>query len=669
MTGLLRRVDGLAYGGDYNPEQWDRNVWDEDVRLMQAAGVNLVSVGIFSWSVLEPAPGRYEFRWLDEVMDLLASAGIAVDLANGTASPPPWFSYRYPETLPMLQDGTRLSVGSRQAYCPSSPIFREAAVTLTGEVAERYKDHPALAMWHVSNEIGCHNARCYCDVSAAAFRSWLEAKYGDIDALNEAWGTAFWSQRYGSWAEIGTPRVAPAAINPTQQLDFSRFSSDACLDVYRAERDALRSITPDVPITTNFMVMQFQQQLDYTTWASEVDFLANDHYLDAADPEAHIELAFAADHCRSLNDHRPWLLMEHSTSAVNWQQRNVAKAPGATIRNSLSHIARGADGALFFQWRASRAGAEKFHSAMLPHAGADSARHREVVELGAILRRIGEVAGTEVRAKVALVFDWEAWWAVELDSHPSVDVTYLDRMHATYRALWRLGITTDVVAPSADLSPYRLVIVPTLYLVTEDNAHRLQQYVAGGGTAVVTYFSGIVNEHDHIYLGGYPGALRPWLGVEVEEFFPLRSGATVTLDDGATADVWTEHTEVTTADVISRFADGPAAGRPAVTLNRHGDGSVWYVATRLDEAANSQLMRRIAHESGVESVITAEAATAGLEAVRRAGDLGAYLFLINHGNEPVGVAAEGFDLVSRRTVSGLVEIAPGEVAVIREADN
>ncbi len=666
MSTALGFLDGLAYGADYNPEQWGRDVWEDDLELMRRARVNLVSLAIFSWALLEPEPGRYEFGWLDNVMDGLAAAGIRADLANATASPPAWLSHRHPEVLPVTADGRRMSFGARQAYCPSSTVFRDASLSLTREIAERYRQHPALAMWHVSNEIGCHNAHCYCDVSAAAFRRWLEVRYRDLDTLNDAWGTAFWSQRYGSWDEITPPRVAPAFVNPTQQLDFRRFSSDACLDVYRAQRDVLRSTTPDLPITTNFMVMQFQKNLDYASWAPEVDILANDHYLQAADPDAHIELAFAADHCRGLAGGGPWMVMEHSPSAVNWQPRNVAKLPGEMIRNSLQHVARGSDGVMFFQWRASAAGAEKFHSGMVPHAGTKTKTYREVVRLGRILERLGEIAGTKAERAAAIVFDWEAWWAVELGAHPTIDVTYLDRMHAIYEALWRMGITVDVVPPSADLDEYRLVIVPTLYLTADDFAERLESWVAAGGTALVTYLSGIVDPSDHVRLGGYPGAFRALLGIRSEEFFPLRSGETVHLDDGSTADVWTELLHLDGAKAVASFTDGPVAGVPAITLNRRGDGTAWYMATRLDGEATHRLVKQVADDAGVKPAIPMVTAPSGLEVVRRSGPAGSYLFLINHGDETAHVAAAGYDLVGDREIGRSVSVRPGDVAVIRE---
>ena len=321
-------------------------------------------------------------------MDALHAAGIRVDLATATASPPPWLTHRHPEMLPVTQDGRTLSPGGRQAFCPSSPVYREHALALCTALAERYHDHPALALWHVSNELGCHNARCYCDVSAAAFRTWLRHRYDDdVARLNDAWGTAFWSQRYDDFEQVLPPRVAPTHANPTQQLDFRRFSSDQLLDNFVVERDVLHRISPGVPVTTNFMVMRQTIEMDYLRWGRELDVVSNDHYLISAEADGHRELAFSADLTRGTAGGRPWLLMEHSTSAVNWQPRNRAKVPGEMIRNSLAHVAHGADAVLFFQWRASRAGAEKFHSGLLPHAGTETRQWREVVELSRRPRR------------------------------------------------------------------------------------------------------------------------------------------------------------------------------------------------------------------------------------------------------------------------------------------
>ncbi|HXM56208.1 MAG TPA: beta-galactosidase, partial [Candidatus Dormibacteraeota bacterium] len=315
----------LAYGGDYNPEQWPEEVWREDVRLMREAGVNLVTVGVFSWSWLEPEPGRFEFGWLDRVLELLHGAAVSVDLATATASPPPWLAHRHPETLPVLADGTRLWPGGRQHYCPSSPAYREAARRLVEALADRYGRHPAVVLWHVNNEYGNHVPSCWCDESAAAFRAWLRGRYGTLDALNEAWGTAFWSQRYAAWEEVLPPRRAPTWTNPSQELDFRRFSSDAVLECFEMERAVLAERSPDVPVTTNFI--GFLKQMDYWKWAAREDVVSNDSYPDPSDPDAHVGAAMVADLMRSLGGGRPWLLMEQTSNRVNWRERNAAKAP------------------------------------------------------------------------------------------------------------------------------------------------------------------------------------------------------------------------------------------------------------------------------------------------------------------------------------------------------
>jgi beta-galactosidase len=656
----------VAYGADYNPEQWPEAVWPEDVELMQAAGVNLVSVGIFSWALLEPSPGAYDFGWLDRVVDLLHGGGIAVDLATASASPPPWFSALHPDSLPVNRAGATLWPGGRQAFCPSSPAYRSAVVALTGALAEHYGDHPALAMWHVHNEYGCHNAHCYCDVSAAAFRRWLQARYGSLDALNEAWGTAFWSQHYYDWDEIAPARLTATFSNPTQLLDFRRFSSDELLDCYRAERDVLHRVTPGVPVTTNFMAPNFKE-LDYWAWATELDLVSNDHYLRGELDDPTHDLALGADLTRSLAGGAPWLLMEHSTSAVNWQPRNIAKVPGEMRRNSLTHVARGADGAMFFQWRAAKAGAEKFHSAMLPHAGTDTKVWREVVGLGADLAALDAVVGSRVEADVAILFDWNAWWAAEGETVPTHDVAYLDQVRAMHRAYWQAGVTCDFAHPSADLSGYTLVLVPTLHLVDDASAANVATYVSGGGTVLVGYFSGIVDTDDHIRLGGYPGAFRDLLGVRSEEFFPLRSGASVALSDGSTGTIWSELMTTTGAQTVATYASGPLTGSPAITRNTHGDGTAWYVTTALDATGLAALLDRVASEAGVEPAVELVPGS-GLEAVRRRAASGqAYLFVVNHSDTDVKIGGSGTDLLTGHNhVDGLT-VAAGGVLVLAES--
>ncbi|MDU0294325.1 beta-galactosidase [Saccharothrix longispora] len=650
---MTRLADGrLRYGGDYNPEQWPEDVWPRDVELMREAGVTTVTVGVFSWSRIEPRPGERDLGWLDRVLDLLHDGGIEVFLATPTASPPPWLGHRHPETLPVDFDGHRLSYGSRNQFCPSSPVYREHALALVDDLAARYGDHPALALWHVGNELG---QVCHCDVTAEHFRRWLRARHGSLDALNAAWHTAAWSQRYGEWDEVVPPRRAPYLINPGQRLDFARFCSDALLEHFTAERDVLRRHTPHVPVTTNFMGLD--APLDYWALAREEDVVSHDWYPDPADPTAHVVSALGFDLMRSLKD-GPWLLMEQATSAVSWRRRNPPKPAGQLRAQSVQAVARGADAVCFFQWRASAGGAEKFHSAMVPHAGPDSRVFREVVALGADLEALAPVAGTDVTASVAVVLDWESWWAARLDAHPSADFDVLRRVRDFYEPLFDAGVAVDFAHPAADLTRYRLVVVPNLYLVRDPAP--LVSYVEGGGTLVMGFFSGVVDEHDRVRLGGYPAPFRELLGLRVEEMAPLAPDEVVRCASaslgGFTADSWYDDLRAEGAEVVASLVDG---GVPVVLRNRFGTGTAWYVGTRPSPEGTRALLDRVLAEAGVDPVL---AVPRGVEAVRR----GEVLFLVNHGVADVRVDVPGAhdDLLSGAAVSGSLTLGRFGVAAL-----
>lgn len=651
-------MDRVWYGGDYNPEQWPSEVWDDDVRLMQRAGVTVATVGVFSWAKLEPSDGRFTFDWLDDVLDRLHAGGIRVDLATATASPPPWLTLAYPEVLPVTEDGVRLSVGSRQQYSPSSAVYRRYADRLVRALAERYRDHPALEAWHVNNELACHVPADYSDASAAAFRTWLTARYGSVPALNEAWGTAFWSQAYGAWDEVMPPRAAPTFRNPTQLLDWDRFSSDAWLGVYRAEAAILREVTPGVPITTNFM--GFYKPSDYWAWAREVDFVSDDHYVDPADPAAPATAAMTRDLMRSLGGGAPWILMEQATSAVNWRTRNAAIPPGWHRTLSLQAVARGADGVMQFQWRQSRAGAEKFHSAMVPHGGEDTRVFRETVELGADLADLADVVGTRLDADVAIVLDWDSWWALEQEATPA-SLRYLPIIARWYRSLWDRGVLVDFVRPDGDLDAYRVVIAPALHVLPDAAQRTLSAFVDGGGTLVVGYQSGILDQDLHVHLGGYLGALRDVLGLWIEEFVPpaepwATGGLVPALQiaglGAGTAREWGEVVRPTGAEIEATFVGGALDGLPAITRNAHGDGTAWYVATAPDDLR--AVLDAVLADTGVAPVVAD--LPAGVEAVAR----GAHLFLLNHGDRSVDVHGthlepHGAAVVGREAVPGRPE--------------
>lgn len=646
-------TDRIHFGGDYNPEHWPEEVWTEDVRLMKEAGVSMVTAGIFSWGLVEKRPGEYDFGWFDRVMDNLGDAGVRVCLATMTASPPPWLSELHPEILPVTADGVRKSPGSRQHYCPSSPVYRAHAVRLVEQLATRYAGHPALDIWHVGNEYGCSNPQCYCDVSADDFRRWLRERYGTVEALNTAWSTTFWSQRYDTFEQVLPPRTTPTHPNPTQVLDYARFSDDALLQCYLAEKEVLNRVTPGVPVTTNHM--PHHKPVDPFRWAAHEDVQALDFYQDPYDGDTHINAAAAFDVIRSAGSGRPWMLMEQAPSAVNWRPRNSPKPFGKMRLWSWQAVAQGADAVLYFQWRQSLGGAEKFHSAMVPHGGTDTRIFREVAELGRELGSVPQIAGSRPAPQVALLADWNSWWALEQGSHPSSALNHTEMLLHHYKPLFEAGVPCDVVPPDRDLTAYRLVVVPNLYLMSEESAARITAYVRGGGHLLVSYFTGISDECDRVHPGGYPAPLREVLGLRVEEFWPLAEGGTVSVRGGLTAeaDLWSESIDLEGAERVAEFGDGELAGRPAVTRHTFGAGLAWYVGTRLDAGAMRALTDRVRGAAG--AVPAVEGLPLGVQATVREGAGGeSFLFLLNHGGTPARVVLPrpGRDLLGAAAGAG-----------------
>ena len=655
---LAGQQERIWYGGDYNPDQWPEEVWDDDVRLMKKAGVNLVSVGIFSWAKIETSEGVYDFDWLDRIINKLGEAGIAVDLASATASPPMWLTQSHPEVLWKDYRGDVCQPGARQHWRPTSPVFREYALKLCRAMAEHYKGNPYVVAWHVSNEYGCHNRFDYSEDAERAFRKWCEERYGTIDAVNDAWGTAFWAQRMNDFSEIVPPRFIGDGnfMNPGKLLDFKRFSSDALKAFYIAERDALAEITPDLPLTTNFMVSASGSVLDYDDWGDEVDFVSNDHYFIPG--EAHLdELAFSASLVDGIARKDPWFLMEHSTSAVNWREINYRKEPGQLVRDSLAHVAMGADAVCYFQWRQSKAGAEKFHSAMVPHAGEDSAVFRDVCELGADLNKLSDegILGSRLaKSRVAVVFDYESEWATEHTATPTQHVHHVDEPLAWFRALADQGVTADVVPVRGAWDGYEMVVLPSVYLLSEETTRRVRDYVVGGGRLVVTYYTGISDEKDHVWFGGYPGSIRDVVGVRVEEFMPMGNDFTgvpdhLDLSNGAVAhDIADVIGSVDgTATVLATFKDDPWTGMdgvPAIVANTFGEGRSVYVGARLGREGLALSLPEILESLGMAEAGGNDGRVLHVE--REGADGSRFVFSFNRTHETVRVPVEGEVVVS-----------------------
>lgn len=670
----------IWYGGDYNPDQWPEEVWDDDVRLMKKAGVNLVSVGIFSWAKIETSEGVYDFDWLDRIIDKLGEAGIAVDLASATASPPMWLTQAHPEVLWKDYRGDVCQPGARQHWRPTSPVFREYALKLCRAMAEHYKGNPYVVAWHVSNEYGCHNRFDYSEDAERAFRKWCEERYGTIDAVNDAWGTAFWAQRMNDFTEIVPPRFIGDGnfMNPGKLLDFKRFSSDALKAFYVAERDALAEITPDLPLTTNFMVSAAGSVLDYDDWGREVDFVSNDHYFIPG--EAHLdELAFSASLVDGIARKDPWFLMEHSTSAVNWRPVNYRKEPGQLVRDSLAHVAMGADAVCYFQWRQSKAGAEKFHSAMVPHTGEDSAVFRDVCELGADLNTLADngLLGTKLaKSRVAVVFDYESEWATEHTATPTQKVHHVDEPLQWFRALADHGVTADVVPVSSNWDEYEVAVLPSVYILSEETTRRVRDYVAGGGRLIVTYYTGLSDEKDHVWLGGYPGSIRDVAGVRVEEFMPMGDDfpgvpGRLGLSNGAVArDIADVIGSVDgSATVLETFRDDPWTGMdgaPAIVANTFGEGRSVYVGARLGRDGIAKSLPEIFESLGMAE--TGENDSRVLRVEREGSDGSRFVFSFNRTHEAVQIPFEGKIVVSSfAEVSGEnVSIKPNGVIVTKQ---
>ena len=706
-----------AYGGDYNPEQWDEATFATDLELMAEAGVNLVSLGIFSWARLEPREGVYELDWLVEIVDRLHEAGIAVDLATATASPPAWMATDHPESLPMNADGVRLGLGSRQQYCPSSTVYRERSAALAAALAERLGDHAGVVMWHIGNEYGCHTAECFCPACAQAFRAWLAERYGDVERLNAAWGTDFWSQRYTSLEQVAPPAAMPTFPNPAQMLDWRRFSDHQLRSLMEAEARILRERSKR-PVTTNFMG-DFPAT-DYWRWAESLDIISDDSYPDPADPAAAHEVAWAGDLMRGLAGGRPWILMEQAPSAVQWRRRNSPKRPGQFLLWSLARVAHGADGVLQFQWRQSRQGAETFHSGMVPHAGRDSRTWEETVATGQALKRLGPVLGEPLRADAAVVLDWESQWALSTAIGPVEVGERFEAARAWHRSLWEAGITTDIVPVGRRLDGYRLVVVPAVFIDRPELAGHLEQAVAAGAQVVVAGPTGVVDPNAGAVLGGYLGSLRPLLGVRVTDHAALTGpvgqsdprGALVNRLSRAVgtpgsetwtgleaiseslrrvldrmgspapdlrAGGWAEEIRIDeapedaqagqgreTVEIVAVF-DGRGGGtdlvgRPAITRRVvEGAGAGWYVAADLDALSRAALLTLVCAHARVRPVVTD--LPDGVEAQRR----GPVLFLLNHADRAAEVAGVvGTDLLSGEACTGHVVLAPRSALAVRD---
>ena len=631
----MKTFNGILYGGDYNPNQWPREIWDEDMRMFRDARINSATINVFSWAKIQPAEDRYDFSELDDMVDMLSRENYEIVLATSTGALPAWMAAKYPEVERTDYEGRHHKFGHRHNACPNSPVFQKYSAALAGKLAERYGSNPHVKCWHISNEYG---GECYCENCAKAFRVWLQKKYGTIEELNKAWNMEFWGHTIYDWEEIvlpnalgegiGTEKTAFAGIS----IDYRRFNSDSMLANFMAERDAIREYDKETPITTN--LMGTYKGLDYFKWAKEMDIVSWDNYPRYDTPWSHT--AMCHDLMRGLKD-APFMLMEQTPSQQNWQPYNSLKRPGQMRAQSYQTLAHGADTIQFFQLRRSVGACEKFHGAVIEHVGTENTRvFREVKQLGEELEKLGGILpGSVNEAQVGVIFDWDNYWALEYTSGPSVDLTYVPHIHEYYRYFYDRNIAVNMVPVDADFSKYKLIVAPVLYMVKDGMAQALEAFVEKGGTLVLTYMSGIVGQSDNVHLGGYPGPLRRLAGVWVEEIDALAPEQfnQVVMDSGESCKcgLVCELMHLEGAESLGTYGDDFYKGMPAVTRNSYGKGHVYYVGTHMEEAGLDNILDKAAAEAEVESVVSGGE---GLEIVCRKTKEGKKLyFVMNFGEQ------------------------------------
>lgn len=668
--------DHFLFGGDWNPEQWPEDTWEHDLDMLEDAHINEVTINVFSWALLQPAEDRYDFSMLDKIVALLVKHDFNIVMATGTAALPGWMVRLHPETIRTEQNGTRHVFGGRHNFCPTSPYFRKASRALAAHVAERYAGTSGLVAWHVCNEYGGGGGLCYCDHCAEAFRTWLKNKYGTVGALNKAWCANFWSHTIYDWGDVVPPVSYGDGISDAKcvvsglQMDYRRFQNQAQLACYTNERDAIRAYDAATPITTN--LMGTFKDLDYFEWAKEMDVVSWDNYPGMDTPPSFT--AMCHDLMRGIGGNKPFMLMEQTPNQQNWFPFCKVKRPGEVRKLSWQAVSHGADTVQFFQMKQSIGGCERFHGAVIAHDGTEQSRvFKETAALGGELDRIGKrIMGSEIRAKVAIMFDWQSYWSLEGCVGPTAGFSYPNEVHRFYRAFWRRNVPVDIIestTPLDKLKQYDLVVAPALITVLPGVAETLESYVSEGGSFITGYMAGIHDEHDLVVPGGYPGKLRDLMGVWVEEIDALAPDETIEVHGDAVdakGEIVASIIHREGARRLAAYGGGEFyAGHSALTVNTHGKGKAYFVGTPLDETGMSAFMAPIIKELGLKPLDTPEDVSLSV----RYGDDGVrYAFLINNSESDKRLCLDelngGVELLTGHVVDGPVELKPYGVNVI-----
>ena len=598
----------ILYGGDYNPNQWPKEIWEQDMVYFKDAHINSATINVFSWAKIQPAEDTYYFDELDEIVEMLSKENYDIVLATSTGAMPAWLYKKYPEIARTDYFGRHHKFGQRHNHCPNSLVFQKYAKALVEKLAARYAHNPHVTCWHISNEYG---GECYCENCEKAFRVWLKNKYGTIEAVNKAWNMEFWGHTVYDWDEIVLPNALGDGMeNGTDtafaglSVDYRRFMSDSMLENYKMERDVVRRYNPDTIITTN--LMGTYKFLDYFKWAKEMDIVSWDNYPSYNTPWSFT--AMSHDLMRGLKD-APFMLLEQTPSQQNWQPYNSLKKPGQMRAQSIQTMAHGADTVQFFQLRRSVGGCEKFHGAVIGHVGRNNTRvFREVKQLGEELQRLGtSTLGSVNQADVGIIFDWDNYWALDYTSGPTEDLKYVDQIHHYYKFFYDNNIGVNMIPVDADFSKYKIVVAPVLYMVKQGIKEALTKFVENGGILITTFMSGLVDESDNVHLGGYPGPLRELAGVWVEEIDALapEQTNTITFTDGTrmTCNLLCDLMHLEGAQLLASYDENFYAGMPAITKNTFGKGCTYYIGTNMGQEGIDKVLKMATQQAGVHPVV------------------------------------------------------------------